>query len=240
MKAYMQRTATTQGTHLIRHAPALLRRALLGTAVVLAASAATAANHTIVLKSPQKTLYPVIDLKARPFVYAAKFVCGPQTVAATRIGQIVNYSAVEPGNYATALNLLSLTAAAAPIDVRASMDGVAFNPIVAQLPKSELFQTHTVTCDEILKGFGVSVSDEAYEGFLLIERWKPDLEVQSVYTYASREKFAAWRGVDEQLNVIENPEVGVVSIGGAGGLGLGASIDVERIQPINRNAVASN
>lgn len=145
-----------------------------------------------------------------PQTYTAKFVCGPQTLAATRIGEITQYSALQPGNYATAVNILTL-ATGQPIMVYASMDGVDPNQLVAQLPISRAFETHTVTCTEILNSLGVNVGQEAYEGFVYITRRQIDLDVQMVYTFAAKDR-----------------------------LGLGASIDVERIKPINRNNLQSN
>ncbi|GEM_PF-2281675 len=154
--------------------------------------------------NPGRVIFPTqrfID----PQTYIAKFVCGPQTLAATRIGEIVQYSALEPGNYATAVNILTLTPGQ-PIMVYASMDGIDPNPLVAQLPISRVFETHTLTCTEILNGLGVNVGQEAYEGFVYFTRRQADLDVQVVYTYAAKDN-----------------------------LGLGSSIDVERIKPVNRN-----
>ena len=197
---------------------------------------------TPLLKVNAVVLKPFVPttLVIDPFVYIAKFVCGPQAIPATRIGQITNYSALQPGNYATALNVLTLRDNQPSINVYASMDGHTGNPLVVQLPISRVFETHTVTCDEILSALGVNVGTEAYEGFLYISRRQSDLDVQAVYTFASRDSFQEFRGVDYNGNVVINPEVGITSIGGAGGLGLGASIDVERIKPINRNQLNSN
>ena len=191
--------------------------------------------NSLVLR-PYVPVTQVID----PYVYIAKFVCGPQAIPATRIGQITNYSALQPGNYATALNILTLIDNQPSISVYASMDDHNGNPLVVQLPISRVFETHTVTCDEILSALGVNVGPEAYEGFLYISRRQSDLDVQVVYTFASRDSFNEFRGVDNNGNVVVNPEVGIISIGGAGGLGLGASIDVERVKPINRNQLNNN
>ena len=142
-----------------------------------------------------------------PQTYIAKFVCGPQTLPATRIGEITEYSALQPGNYATAVNILTLTTGQ-PIMVYASMDAVDPNPLVAQLPISRVFETHTLTCTEILNALGVNVGQEAYEGFVYFSRRQADLDVQVVYTYAAKDR-----------------------------LGLGSSIDVARIKPVNRNTL---
>lgn len=210
---------------------------LLGAVTALAVVNVNAANLTISPKSIPVIFTPVPIPAAKPIVYAAKFVCGPQTTPATGIGQTVSYAAVQPGNYATALNILPFIDGRLGIDVHASMDGNPLNPLVRRFPLTRALNTYTVTCEDILNGFGVSVSNEAYEGFLYIERSKPDLEVQAVYTYASRDEFTDWLGVDSNGNVVQNPEVNLISIGGAGGLGLGASIDVERVEPIDRSAL---
>lgn len=212
-------------------------KSLLGAVTVLAVVNVNAANLTISSKLNPGIFTPVPIPAAKPIVYAAKFVCGPQTTPATGIGQTVSYAALQPGNYATALNVLPFVEDRLGIEVHASMDGNPLNPLVRRFPFTRALNTYTVTCEDILDGFGVSVSNEAYEGFLYIERSKPDLEVQAVYTYASRDQFSDWLGVDTNGNVVENPEVNLISIGGAGGLGLGASIDVERVEPIDRSGL---
>ena len=184
--------------------------------------------------------YVLFPKVADSFVYGAKFVCGPQAIAATRIGQITQYSALQPGNYATALNIFTLSDNQPSIEVYASMDGNSTNSLVAQLPISRVFETHTITCNGILNALGVNVSTVAYEGFLYITRSQTDLDIQAVYTFESRDAFNEFRGVDEAGNVVINPEIEVISIGGAGGLGLGASIDVERIVPINRKGLLTS
>lgn len=174
----------------------------------------------------------------KPIVYSAKFVCGPQTKPATSTGQATTFAALQPGNYATALNILPLGGGLPEIEVFASMHGSAGNPSVTRVTVTQAFETHTLACEEIINAFGVTARDEAYEGFLYITRSRADLDVQAVYTYASRDsfQFKEFRGVDELGNVVVEPETGIFSIGGAGGggLGLGASIDVERVVPINR------
>lgn len=179
----------------------------------------------------------IIPSLQQPVVYSAKFICGPQTKPATAIGQITTFAPLQPGNYATALNVLPLLNNLPAIEVFVAMNGVPGNPLVKQFTPSQAFETFTLGCDEILKSLAVTVNNEAYEGFLYITRMRPDLDVQAVYTYASRDvfEFMEFRGVDKKGNVVINPEVGVTSIGGAGGggLGLGASIDVERIEPIH-------
>jgi len=211
-----------------------------GAIACLSTVCADAANPPISSKFEYipNIITPLSDVAVNPFVYVAKFVCGPQTLAATRIGQITEYSALEPGNYATALNILPLNDVHPQIEVYASMVDSPINPVVAQFPAPISFRTLTLTCTDIIDSFGLAVSDEAYEGFLYIKRRKPDLEVQAVYTYASRDEFTDWLGVDQQGNVVPNPEINLISIGGAGGLGLGASIDVERIEPIDRSGLA--
>ncbi len=187
----------------------LLFMGILICACAFSVNAQTAPPGFTPTLNPGRVLTPIprfID----PQTYTAKFVCGPQTLAATRIGEITQYSALQPGNYATAVNILTL-ATGQPIMVYASMDGVDPNQLVAQLPISRAFETHTVTCTEILNALGVNVGQEASEGFVYITRRQIDLDVQMIYTFAAKDR-----------------------------LGLGASIDVERIKPINRNNPQSN
>ena len=192
---------------------------LLGAATALAVGNVNAASLTLSPKLKPGIFTPAPVPAVKPIVYAAKFVCGPQTVASIGIGQTVTHSAVQPGNYATALNILPLVEGRLGLDVHASMDGNPLNPLVRRFSLTHALNTYTVTCEDILNGFGVSVSNEAFEGFLYIERSKSDLEVQAVYTYSSREKFTDWLGVDSNGNLVENPEINLISIGGAGGLG---------------------
>ena len=176
---------------------------------VFTVNAQTAPTGFTPTLNPGRILTPIARF-IDPHTYTAKFVCGPQTLAATRIGEITQYSALQPGNYATAVNILTL-ATGQPVMVYASMDGVDPNQLVAQRPISRAFEPHTVTCTEILNALGVNVGQEAYEGFVYITRRQIDLDVQMVYTYAAQDR-----------------------------LGLGASIDIERVKPINRNNPQSN
>ncbi len=237
------RNHLTSSTYVAAHKPNAFKpigKLLAGAVVALVAISVNAANYPLALKINPGVLKPLPSVTVKPVLYAAKFVCGPQLRAATGIGQTLRFAAVEPGHYATALNILPLINGSPSIDIYAAMEDSVVNPLVAHFSISGAYRMYTVTCEEILASFGVSVVDEAYEGFLYVERRQPDLEMQAVYTYASRDEFTDWLGVDQKGNVVANPEIGLKSIGGAGGLGLGASIDVERIEPIDRSGLHVN
>ncbi len=221
---------------------------LIAVIASLAISVAATAQVTVVPTKQLTVLQPIALPK--PIVYAAKFVCGAQTQAAIQIGQTVAFADLEPGAYATALNIFSLSQGQPQIDVYASVHGSAFDPLVAQFSSPRAFETHTVVCNDIMQVVPPNPrgTGEVVEGFLYITRRQPDLDVQAVYTYANREKFEfdKWRGVTSDGYVVPVPEEDIagdlISIGGAGGggLGLGASIDVERIAPIDRSGLTTS
>ncbi len=212
-------------------------RRILGLALVAgtfaaSANAATTVDVGSLTKESVKTSFPILNLQ--PYLYATKFVCGQQLNAGVQIGQDVTYAALEPGVYSTALNILTLKRDAPGIAVRASMDGFAPVTVASQLSSASAFDTHTLTCDEILDAFNAKQPGrDAYEGFLYLQRQRPDLRVDTVYTYASQDEEEVLWGVTEKGNVIRNPETNVISVGGGKGIGLGASIDIERVDPVN-------
>lgn len=225
-------TTSLQAVAARRTAIALAMGLSLGTAHTAASLDGGVAKQDLV-----GVFVPDIRLNLQPYLYATKFVCGQQLNPGIQIGQTVRYAALEPGVYSTALNMLTLKQGIPGITVSASMDGYAPVPVATQLSGATAFDTHTVTCDDILQAFNVPPGADAYEGFLYVQRQRPDLRIDAVYTYASRERFQEFRGVDLNGNVVVNPELGVYSIGGAGGLGVGASIALQRVEPVNLNSI---
>lgn len=204
-----------------------------GTAICTA-NAATAVDFGSLPKDITKKKFPSIPLNFQPYLYATKFVCGQQLNAGVQIGKTVTYSALEPGVYSTALNILTLKRDAPDIGVHASMDGIAPVTVATQLSSDAAFDTHTVTCDDILEAFNMkNPGRDAYEGFLYVRRQRPDLRIDSVYTYASQYEEEVLWGVTPNGNVVRNPEFNVTSVGGGKGVGLGASIDIQRVDPVN-------
>lgn len=174
-------------------------------------------------------------------LYLAKFVCGfqdgqtpPQLNRGLGGGiPLPNQSApvfrgFQPGSYSTTLNLFNTSSGTARFSVFASIDGVATTPNVATVSLGT-FRSRQIGCDEIAGRVaplipGGLINGDLVEGFLYIQRTRKDLDAQVVYSYSSIDAFHEFRG-DDGL-------VAGTGAAGAGGLGLGASIDVERITPL--------
>lgn len=177
-------------------------------------------------------------------LYIAKFFCGfragqtpPQINKGLGGGTPLPnqlspaFRGFQPGSYSTTLNIFNTGSATASFSVFASIDGVATTPNVATVNLGT-FRTRQLGCGEIASGLAPSVAGglingDLVEGFLYIQRTKQDLDVQAVYSYTSIDAFHEFRG-DDGL-------VGGTGAAGAGGLGLGASVDVERIAPLKSN-----
>jgi hypothetical protein len=112
--------------------------------------------------------------------------------------------------------------------VFASIDGVLTTPNVATV-RLGTFRSRQIGCDDIAGKVaplipGGLITGDLVEGFLYVQRTRKDLEAQVVYSYSSIDAFHEFRGDDGF--------VGGTGAAGAGGLGLGASLDVERITPV--------
>ena len=174
-------------------------------------------------------------------LYIAKFVCGfqaGQTAAQINKGlgggtplpnQISPaFSGFQPGSYSTTLNIFNASSATATFTVFASIDGVVTTPKVSTVSLGT-FRTRQIGCEDIAKSVapfipGGLFNGNLVEGFMYIQRSKQDLDAQVVYSYSSKDAFHEFRG-DDGL-------IGGTGAAGAGGLGLGASVDVERITPL--------
>ena len=152
-------------------------------------------------------------------LYVSKFVCGlktgftpPQAVNLAFSPILYDYREVEPGSYASILNIFyagnGLVRFGDSIDVYASVKGVSPNPLVKSFAPFS-FRTDTVDCGEIRDALANALPQKTanfglIEGYLYILRPSDDLEAQTVYTYST----------------------GEIEIDG-----LGSSIDVERVTP---------
>ncbi|GJL64082.1 MAG: hypothetical protein NPIRA04_27360 [Nitrospirales bacterium] len=176
-----------------------------------------------------QTIPPQSPIPLNRVVYAAKFVCGFKpgfTPPQSRVllgPAVYDYRDLEPGSYATALNVLFTTGAntTTNINVLASVPETSQNAAVQGVNLGPMsvsnFGTVKVDCEDIaqaLNGPLPQVADKAViEGFLYITRPVDDLVVEAVYSYSS--------------------EIG--SLGGEprneGGIGVGSSIHVQNIEP---------
>lgn len=208
-------TATDAPSH--RHAATRTRLAWTAAGLLAAVLAWSAQGQVFVGTpgTPTATAAP----SPGPVVYAGKFVCGghlllgpipvPGTLRALPGG---TYSGFEPGNYATAINVLNVDVVRQDrIQVLASVDG-ALGPVLVATFDLEPFETRKLDCVDIVSavnGGTVPPGGPLYEGFVHIVRNLDVLAVQGVYTHSHERRFE--------------------SANGAGGLGRGTSIDVEPI-----------
>ncbi len=189
-------------------------------------------------------------LPLRPsFVYAAQFVCGyvqgatpPQANSPGATVPAPLPDDFQPGSYATALNLFNPSfRSVANIRMFASVADGGTTPVGPPITLAA-FRTEKITCQDIVRDVarlipGNLANGEVVEGFLYTTRPADDLEMQAVYTYSTKDGFKEFLGVDDAGFVVPvagreaETEFPLISIGGAGGLGLGGSIDVEKITP---------
>jgi len=193
---------------------------------------------------------PVIKVNFFP----SKFVCGFQRGNVPLLNDpnpVLNpyYEHVKPGNYATTFNVLNLNLDHQTISFYVSepdvYDGLKF--VGSRWIPS--FGTTQFGCPDIAAGLGTQ-NGSFFEGYLLIVVKNDQFKVTGVYTFESQnafERHVLWRlrsdgssGIESELTsdsltALTRPLGPVDFIGpfkdiaasGAGGLGLGASIDVE-------------
>lgn len=182
-------------------------------------------------------------------VYPAKFVCGFATGNVPLMREEdpfpAPYEDLKPGNYATVVNILNLAIVSPQINVLASVEGIAGTPRVDTLRLSQL-QTRRIGCVDIIPALAGSIpgglNGAVIEGYLLVSvpaSAQDILEVQAVYTYATKDEFDTreFQGVDivDNLRPVfpqgNSPRLRIMAGAGAGGLGLGGSIHVQKIEP---------
>jgi hypothetical protein len=158
----------------------------------------------------------------RIHIFAAKFVCGFTDGRVVRLNDPTPlptaYRAVEPGNYATVVNVANLTFDDGPKTVERRLISEGFTTVA--LPDVNLpeFELSTVDCDDLgaaLAPQGFANDGRFFEGYLVtwvdeldFSENAPPLEVTAAYSYAVQNG----RPADQSL-------------------GLGSSVDVERIEP---------
>ena len=223
---------------------------VMSTGAMTASAAGFSASGLIStqLPTPTKLPNPGLTVTLQPFfIYSAKFICGNQQ-SGTVIGQSIDLPNREPGSYATGLNILNLDQTAPDIQVRAVLNDTNTSVLIRSIQVQNKFMSTSVYCEEINDKLEAASllpppnNDDVLEGRLIIERYQRDLDVKATYTYAASDRFSTSIGVSNGIAIPEPEYTGsfISAIGGAGGLGLGASIDVESIQAIDRRLINSN
>lgn len=202
------------------------------------------------LTAIQLVLTPAVNAQTAPDIgYIAKFVCGQQGPSGggglPTLG--ANYQDFQPGGYATVLNILNVNRFSTTLQVRATVaesSPSAYNTRVVSNSTLGRFGAMKVGCGEIASAFN-RVNGDLFEGFLYIILKRDLLDVQAVYTYSDQDEFQSQRflgiGINNQVGDIFAPPPGtnsnvntsfrIMGGAGAGGLGIGNSIHVERIEP---------
>lgn len=168
-------------------------------------------------------------------LYPAKFVCGFEEDVSAFQGNVPPpiglYRNFEPGHYSMVLNILNASRSQQTIQVVASVMGASPNPAVATLTL-DAFEADRLGCPEISTALGVQTG-ELIEGFVHISRYNDDLEIKAVYSYTSKDSFITGGVTDTLAGTYSDFSIYDYELGGAGGggLGLGASIDVVKIEP---------
>lgn len=184
---------------------------------------------------------------ATDFAYIAKFVCGANGTGSASIPSVNSYQDLQPGGYATVLNVLNLSFLNQQVRVRATVA----DPSPASFPRSVIVVDQSllrtgllkVGCGEITAALGQT--NGVVEGVLSMIHPNDHLDVQAVFTYSDYDEFQNERflgiGVNNQVGDIQAPAPGsngnvttgfrIMGGAGSGGLGIGTSIDVERIEP---------
>ena len=194
-------------------------------------------------------------------VYPAKFVCGfergdvPLLSADTPFPH--KYEELKPGNYATLINILNVDFSIAQQSFTPAVVIDGLGPIGLLTRTLTPLQMTQVGCPEIMAGLTPFLPalpvGEVFEGYVTIITTPNDpLQVDTVFTFETKDAFEKHfvYGTDENL-ILQNrllslifggfkfgnfPPVGVfpatdIAGSGAGGLGLGAAMDVVRVEP---------
>ncbi|MEM7245515.1 MAG: hypothetical protein AAF533_09240 [Acidobacteriota bacterium] len=179
--------------------------------------------------------------RVRSVTYPVKFTCGFETGRVPLQDDVLpfnsRYKAVEPGDYATVVNMVNL---GRPTAVRASVV-VPGEPRVdfSVQPALGSFEADALSCEDLARETGRPADGAFFEGWVLLGTRHADVEVTAVYTHAIEDFFQQERLLLLQDGLVlepGGPEPGPGVIDGitasaSAGLGVGASIDVERIAP---------
>ena len=195
-------------------------------------------------------------------VYPAKFVCGHQVGSIQLLSNHADpkgYEELKPGNYATVINVTNLSVGTETFEYFVSINLKTTGPLLVGpvAPTTmTMFGTAKIGCPDIAAALNLvlpaslDLEGEAFEGMVLIPKALNSLDVQAVYTYANMDQFASrlalYLGPGDVVqsaeidDEISQEEANVFGASGAGGLGLGASIDVERIVARRTDFIASS
>ena len=182
--------------------------------------------------------------------YPGKVVCGfeqgnvPLLNDPTPLTPPRPYENFKPGNYATVFNVLNLNPTQQMVTFVLTLQN--FQPVTIFILPVNAFSSIEIGCEEIFNPFIPPLVGQRFEGMLIPVTNNSSFVVDAVYTFESQNAFerhvvyedgiATWsfgRSLDDILRDF-NPPTGffIEAASGAGGLGLGASIDVVRIDPV--------
>jgi len=199
-------------------------------------SVAAAALGWIPSASAQLLPNPNITKVLAYHVYAASFVCGTVSgVSKSQVNEGLGAPAPLPtppsvptsrsyqlGGYSTALEIFNpAQRTASNVTVFVTTDGVPGSQRVNSFG-IDAFQGARIGCAEIIAAIGPFVSTAGLKsGTVYLRRTNDDLQVTATYSQSTIAGFREFRG-----------GLGERAGGGAGGLGLGSSIDVEVVKPV--------
>ncbi len=201
-------------------------------------------------------------------LFPCKIVCGYQlgNVRLLNDTSPLNqpYEDLKPGNYATTCNMFNydLDAATQPVFAYVAIEGAGLI-FLGQLNVAA-FTANAFGCVDLINSLPPPPPNgTAFEGYLTFFTLDPDFHFDAVYTYESQNAFErhvfwfydswgpfgiAFQTLGLVLKNMTNPLSPVptgsvlpsqfATASGAGGLGLGASIDVEEIDRIDINLTA--
>ena len=204
--------------------------------------AATLAGETLLAQQP---------------VFIVKFVCGFEQGNVPFLFNPnplpLPYEDLKPGNYATVINFFNFGNQQENIVSLAFAEGL--NTGLPPGLLSPPFTTNSLDCTDITAALNVVnggiLVGQSIEGYLMLVPLTANLKVTAVYTFESQngfERHVVWTAAGGQLEIVTevlNKTIGTIcgpiifdqffevldllAASGAGGLGLGASIDVEEI-----------
>ncbi|MEM1203085.1 MAG: hypothetical protein AAGN66_07635 [Acidobacteriota bacterium] len=203
-------------------------------------------------------LLGAVAASAQTYIYPAKYVCGYRPGNVTLLNDpqpnLDHYEDVKPGNYATTVNIVNLDLSDQVVFRYVVWDDDPGSPY--PLPAQGLgpFQAAETSCSEIRGALPPDAPLGVIKGYVVLLTISDCFRVNDIFTFESQnafERHVVWgfNPFDRFANIFEErsqtiPELVTplpnfvqplqwqfATSSGAGGLGLGASIDVEVVEP---------
>ncbi len=184
-------------------------------------------------------------------LYPAKFTCGFQTghvplLSNPQIAQ--SYEDFKAGNYATAINVTNVTLGSPQFWAYVALPNDRHHIFFLGEFRLPLGGVTKIDCPKIAAA-ALQSDGEFFEGIVYIYANNDSFKVDAIYTYSSRdalERHIVWGlhgptstfgaleslGAEHSPLVVADPDFPATQIAasGAGGIGLGASIDLEEVR----------